>query len=219
MIAQSTPEQVLKVVAKWRMYIGIPKNEVGEELAVITDFIHKNYGHMTLQEIELAYNLSAMNRLDNVEFYGSFSPMYVGKVISAYLHYRKVLLTDAIREREKKIQEELEIANRPTPEQQRDFTREILGSFYNEYKEKGDFNDLLSLTFKHLRKYGYLKPSKEEVAEAMKYANHIIDTRDKKPIDRDFEVKLLGRKYVVKKYFDKISFDMLMNNIKTEHFS
>ena len=219
MIAQSKPEDVLKVVARWRLYIGIPKNEIGEELAVITEFIHKNYGHMTLQEIELAYNLSAMNKLDSVEFYGSFSPMYVGKVISAYLHYRKVLLTDAIREREKKMQEEMDIANRPTPEQQRDYTREILGSFYKEYKEKGDFNDLLSLTFKHLRKFGYLKPSKPEVAEAMKYAETTIDSRDKKPIDRDFEIKLLGRKYVVKKYFDSISYDMLMDNIKTEHFT
>jgi hypothetical protein len=61
--------KIIDVVAKWRMYIGMPKQDISEELNVIASFIGMTYKHLTLKEIELAYHLSAIRVLDDVEFY------------------------------------------------------------------------------------------------------------------------------------------------------
>jgi 2-isopropylmalate synthase len=62
-------DTLLGVVAKWRMYIGLPKTDVSEELMINVDFINKNYPFLTLGEIELAINLSVTRKLEDVEFY------------------------------------------------------------------------------------------------------------------------------------------------------
>ena len=56
-------DTLLGVVAKWRMYIGLPKTDVSEELMINVDFINKNYPFLTLGEIELAINLSVTRKL------------------------------------------------------------------------------------------------------------------------------------------------------------
>jgi hypothetical protein len=153
------------VVSKWRLYIGLPKEDVTEELAIVTDFISKNYNFLTLGEIELAYNLSVIRVLDDTEFYGSFSPLYVGKVLSSYLYYRKMTLADAIRRKEKYEMEQQEISNRPTPEEEAQLTKEILKDFYRKSQETGEVNDPFNICYNFLRKYHFMKVSKDDIEE------------------------------------------------------
>jgi hypothetical protein len=93
---------LINVVAKWRMYVGLPKTDVSEELSLVAQFLYKEYGYLTVNEIELAYTLSVTNRLREAEFFGYFSPLYVGKVLDAYLYYRKITMADTIRRRDSK---------------------------------------------------------------------------------------------------------------------
>ena len=216
-IAKCQPEQVLQVVAKWRLYVGMPKGDVSEELAIVTDFIYQNYGHLTLDELELAYNLTAQDKFD-VEFFGYFSPMYVGKVLSSYLHYRKIQLADAIRDRERKALEEMDKGAKPTPEEHCRITKEIFKSFYDRYKQTGVLKDVMSICYNHLRKHNMLKLTKPEIDEAMKYGEDNVEPDLEKSV-RAYEVKVLARSFCVQKYFDKVSIDIILDNIKPEQFT
>lgn len=216
---------LLKVVSKWRLYIGLPKEDVTEELAIVTDFIHKNYSFLTLGEIEMAYNLSAMRKLDDSEFYGSFSPLYVGKVLSSYMYYRKITLADAIRRKEKHEFEQEEIKNKPTPEEEAKLTKEILKDFHSKSQEIGEVADPFNICYNFLRKYNFLKVQKHEIDEAMQFGEKMyIQNAQKNAIfsslesNKETEVKKHARNYIVKKYFDKTDIDILLSKVTPDLF-
>ena len=217
--------KLLKIVSKWRVYVGIPKSDVSEELAIITDFIFHNFGHLTLKELELAINLSILRKLDDVDFYGSFSAMYVGKVLDSYLYYRKQTMADVIRRRDKKSYEELEQKSKPSPTEEAELTREIFADFYKEYKEKGSINDFMNLCWNFLRKYKFLTPVKAEYDEALEFAKKEIDKLNKNLFiredkdEKDQKIKILARNYLVQKYFDNVEINVVLNNIKPELFT
>ena len=217
---------LVDVVSKWRLYIGIPKSEdLGAELALVTEFIYSNYGFLTLSEIELAYNLSITRKLDDVEFYGSFSPLYVGKVLQSYLYYRKITMADAIRKKEKFDQQELEKKNKPTPEEEAKLTKEIVADFYKKSRETGEVDDPFNICYNLFRKAKFLKVSQDDIDEATLYGEKKYQENRKSPNlfakfqdNKELEVKRHARNYLVLKYFDTISIDILLLKIRPELF-
>lgn len=222
------PNVLLKVITEWRIYIGIPKAEdLGEELSVLTKFIYDNYGFLTVDEIRLAYNLSVTRKLKDVEFYGYFSPLYVGKVLDSYLYYRKVTMADVIREKEKAEREQKELENRPSPEKQAENMKALMRDFYDEYKAKGEIRDLFSIAYNFLRKHKLLIIPKEMIDEALAYGNKMAkDKNNSKPLFERFspsteetESQRYARNYCVQKFFDNVNIDIFLNNIKPELFN
>lgn len=215
--------EILKVVSKWRLWIGIPKKEVDTELSIATEFIAKTYPHLTVSEIELAYTLSISRKLEDVEFFGYFSPMYIGKVLDSYLYWRKITMADAIRRREKFLHEQEEIKNRPTPEQQCESTKEMFLEYYNVWKETNEISDPLSLCYNYLRKQKMLKLTQQEIDEALEYAKNEVGKKYnpfiKAIIPKENQINMEARCYCVKKFFQNVDIDVLLNNIKPEHFS
>ena len=214
----------MQVISKWRVYVGVPKSDVSEELAIITEFIFKNFGHLTIKELELAINLSVLRKLDDVDFFGSFSVMYVGKVLESYLYYRKRTMADPIRRMEKQKYEELEKQNKPTPQEEADLTREILSDFYKQYKEKGQINDILNICWFFLRKHKWLTPSRQDYDDAMSWANKEYDKLNKGFFsrvqdDKEQKIKILARNYCVQNYFSTINIEVVLKNIKPELFA
>lgn len=180
---------------------------------------------MTLGEIELAYNLSVMRILDDTEFYGSFSPLYVGKVLSSYLYYRKMTLADAIRRKEKYEMELQELKNKPTPEEEANLTKEILKDFYRKSQETGEVNDPFNICYNFLRKYKFMLVSKEDIDEAMSVGEKMyVVNLNKKTIlsnlgnDKEQETKRYARNYLVKRYFDRTDIDILLSKVTSELF-
>ena len=214
---------LLQVVSKWRVYVGVPKNDVSEELAIITEFIFTNFGFLTLKELELAINLSVLRKLDDVDFYGSFSAVYVGKVLDSYLYYRKRTMADAIRRQEKYNYQQLEIQNKPTPEQETELTKEIISDFYKQYKEEGKINDVLNICWFFFRKHKWLNPTRKDYDDAMAWA-----TTEHEKVERDFftrvkenketKIKIIARNYCVMNYFSTIDINVVLKNIKPELF-
>jgi len=157
-----------KVVAKWRAYLGIPKEGADpEELAIVIMYIKEHWDILTLSEIELAFTLSINRKLDDCEFFGFFSPNYVSKVLHAYMYYRKLALADALRAKEKFELEEAEKASRPTPEQECETTRELFLNFYEEFKKNGEINDPFNLAYNLLRKEKWMKVSESDINESL----------------------------------------------------
>lgn len=215
---------LLQVISKWRVYVGVPKSDVSEELAIITEFIYKNFGHLTIKELELAINLSVLRKLEDVDFFGTFSVMYVGKVLESYMYYRKRTMADPIRRMEKQKYEELEKRNKPTPQEEADLTKEILSDFYKQYKEEGQINDILNICWFFLRKHKWLTPNRKEYDDAMDWANKEYDKLNKGFFsrvqdDKEQKIKILARNYCVQNYFSKIDINVVLKNIKPELFA
>jgi len=229
-IHKTSKEDLLNVVVKWRMYIGIPKNDVAEEIALNAQFLYENYNFLTIQEIELAIKLSVFRKLPDTDFHGYFSPMYIAKVLDSYLHYRKITMADAIRKREKEVMKQMEAANRPSPEQQAKDTRELFRDFYKQWQERGEITDVFTLCYNFLRKHKMMEVPPTMVQEAQAYGKRKVqEVKEKvnkygsKPskIQLDFiqEEKKWARNYCVQKFFEKINIDVLCNNIKPEQFT
>lgn len=223
-LKDSTP--LLQVVAKWRLYIGLPKDDVSEELSIVRDFIHENFPHLTIKEIELAYNLSVLRKLDDCEFYGYFSPLYVGKVLDSYLYYRKRNMADLIRRKEKYNYLLLEEKNKPKPEEEAELTKSIFVDFYKQHKEGLEITDVFNICWNFLRKQKMINPQKTELDEALAFAKTKIQKQENDfykyttlGIDKESESKRYARNYCVQKYFDRVDINELLNKIKPELFS
>lgn len=224
--SENSKEELINIVVKWRMYIGIPKTDVAEELVLVAGFIFENYGFLTTPEIELAIKLSVLRKLKDTEFHGYFSPMYVAKVLDSYLYYRKMTMADSIRRREKAIAEEREIQNKPSPEEQAEGYKELFQSFYKEYKENGYIRDVFNLCYNFLRKHKMMEVYKETIEEAQAYGKRKVEEvketarKEGGKIDFDLglEEKRWARNYCVHKYFDTVDINVLCNNIKPQHF-
>jgi hypothetical protein len=218
-------DALLSVVSGWRMFIGLPKNDVTAELTIATKFISDHYGNfLTLAELELAYNLACIGKLGDVEFRGYFSPEYIGKVIRAFLHYRSTTLADAVRKREKRAAEIEDEKNRPTPQQQSDNMKKIIREFYNEYKKTGEVKDVLNICYNFLRKMKVLVVTQADLEKAQKWGKEkaeIIMKADQRNFkwNNEIEYKRWARNWCVQNFFQSVDIDVLINNIKPEQFS
>jgi hypothetical protein len=219
-------KNLMGLVGQWRVMIGLPKKEISEELAIVYNFVKDNYGHLTIGEIKLAMNLSIMGKLFDCEFHGIFSPMYVASVLNSYMFYRKRLLTDAIRRKEKHDAEILEQQNKPSPEQQAKTMKELVLDLYNEYKEKAEVRDHFSYIYKFLRRIEQLPLTQEDVALAQAYGKR--KWKEEKPLEfktmgsnssDKFNEDRLARNWCVQNLFDKVDINVLLNNIKSEQFT
>lgn len=223
-LLEKPQEKLIDIVSKWRMYIGMPKNDVTEELIIVAQYINENYPNITIAEIDLAINLSIRQKLKDSEFHGYFSPMYVAKVLDSYLHYRRTTLSDAMRRRDRYVHEQLEKANKPSPEQQSKDFKDIIKGLYNEWKETGEIGDPFTLAYNYLRRTNLLKVSKAEVEAAQKYAKDKT-TKIKQEGKIRFELNYereeikLARNWCVQNFFKNVNIDILLNNIKPEHFN
>lgn len=234
----------LAITSRWRMNIGIPKQDTTEELMIVSSYLVDEYPFLTESEFYLAIKLSMQNKLRDCEFYGFFSPMYVSKVIESYLYYRKVQTADVVRLKEKHESEERDRKNRPTPERQCQQMKEIVKGLYDEWKSTGEIKDHFNYVYRFLRKRFWLYLlreeetiisqnipkdicvilTKEDINEAqafgkLKAKEFLAKQNRKTDINLKLEEDKYGRNYCVEKYFKNVDIDMLLNNIKSDYFS
>lgn len=172
----ATPD-LLEYISKTRMLLGVPKDYNNkEELVIATQFVHNNYGGLTTKEYELAFNLFIMQKYDtDIQFYGMLSPLFISQVLNAYVNYKKPKLADAIMRRDKAKLEEDAKSKEPTKEQKAENQKIIIKGLWNEWKQKGEFTDLLSLSYeffannKELFKFTFDKKTSYKATE---WANH-----------------------------------------------
>ena len=80
---------LIGVFVEWGVMIGIRDTITPEENVINAKFIIHNYPYMTITELRQAINWSVVGRLDvDATPYGKLSPMYMAKIINAYLDKR-----------------------------------------------------------------------------------------------------------------------------------
>lgn len=216
-----------RIVAKWRAYLGVPKDGADpEELAVVIMYIREHWTMLTLAEIQLAFTLSINRKLDDDEFYGMFSPNYVAKVLHAYMYYRKITLADALRRKEKFELEQAAQHEKPTPEEECEITKELFTGFYKEIDRVGYINDPFNLAYNFLRKHKWMKVSESDIQESLIAGKkQYQEDQNKQSLlrqvseNQELEIKRNARNYLVAKYLKNVDINVLLNNIKTELFT
>lgn len=212
-------EKVVELAAEWRAYIGIPNNDIAEELTLAAKFMLMNYGHLTEAEIRMAYNLAIMRKLADVEFRGFFSPDYISRVLASFMHYRKITMADSIRRFQVYQLDTESKKNTPSPEVQCENMRATIKDFHNQFLEHGVFNDPLNIAYNFFRKHNMMVVSQGVIDEATKYGKKVVaDKKLTRIIDNENEFKIHARNFCVQEFFKNVDIDVLLNNIKPELF-
>ena len=216
-------ENLLDSVSQWRAYIGMPKDDVSMELVLIVDYVRKNWGELTLDEFGLAWKLSINGKLEDGGFYGYFSPMYVGQVLNAYKNYKKRNIEEVLRRKDKKYYEQLE--KKPSAEEQAENMRDILKSMYDSLLEKKEIYDPFNILYTFFRKHKWLKVNQTDIDTSLNVANfRYTENKQKNPFtsgfqkDKESQIKVIARNYLVEKYLEKNNIDILINNINSDLF-
>jgi hypothetical protein len=176
LISNLPMQTFLEHIAKTRMLLGMPKDYNNkEELVLATQFVHSKFGDLTTDEFELAFNLFIMQRYDvDIQFYGMLSPLFMSQVLYAYKKYKNANLALAKMRREKAELEEESKSKEPTKEQKAKTQKVIITQFWNDWKQKGDFTDILSLSYnffyknKQLFKFTF---DEKKIIDAQEWAN------------------------------------------------
>jgi hypothetical protein len=203
----------------------MPKEDVSLELAMIVEYLQKNWSNITTGEFEYAWLLSVNGKLEDCEFYGNFSPMYVSKVLNSYLYYRKQTLSQLIIRKDKDEYEKSIV--KPTPEERAELMKDNIRSIYKHLLEDDEVFDPFNLLYNFFRKHKWLKVSQKDIDEAMSVATNKYYTRKQKTAliklepnrSREDAIKSIARNYLVEKYLKKTEIDMLLNNINSELFT
>jgi len=68
--------------------VGLTDKVDDKDIITLTKFTEEAFPNLTIEDIKLAINLSMKGSLDaDIECYGNFSPLYISKILNAYLKY------------------------------------------------------------------------------------------------------------------------------------
>lgn len=95
--------RVQKVMTAVINLIGLKQSPTMEQKIMIERFLAQDLGRFTSDEVLLAFRMVASNKLSGIDHYGTLSPQYIGKVMTAYEDYtqQKKLLVQPIVEQPK----------------------------------------------------------------------------------------------------------------------
>jgi len=204
------------------------ENEVAMELAMISNFIQNNYSYLTPQELNTAIELSLTDKLNiDVKTYNSFSPMYISRILNAYIDYRK-LVFNQVNERKNKEILQIELDSPVTAEFKMSEMIELIRYIHQQYIETGKVNDVFNVLYNYFKRTNRIVLDKLIIAEAMAYGKkqmeiHLNETyglnlKSRETPDTDLITKRFARNYCVDKYFQGLNLEILISSIKLNEF-
>jgi len=225
-------DNLIDTLAKWRWMSGIntynqDDNEVARELVLLSKFVIKNYPQITIEEIDLAIDLSLTDKLDvDVRTFNSFSPMYVSRILNGYIEHRRKLYND-IYSRKVRVDEITEMEKKPTPKEQMDSTIDLIRHFYDKFKKDGFIDDVFNILYNYFRRTKKINPSKEVIDEAIKYGkikseehinSYFADVLIKERPNKKQMENRYARNYCVCKFFEKLNLEEFISKIEISEF-
>ena len=211
---------LIKSITSWRLHLGIKEKMSEEELIINMNFLKDSYPKLTLEDIRLAIKYSLNGTLNvNPETFGSFSPLYISKIINSYLNHKREELNhiqsrknyyDFINQKEPELTYEEKVWER------RKTIKWFITRIKQEDKYVGDFGHHV---WNLLNEKGFIKPDVIDMEEAEKQAEilknqNIYSTFAKamasmNPIEKEEEAnrlkELYGRFYIMKQFFAKVT--------------
>lgn len=203
------------------------EDDIAKELALIGKFIVNNYPQLTISEISLAIDLSLLDKLNcDVRTFNTFSPMYVTRILNAYIEYKRVMYNELMRKKES-LDLKRDMDKEITPEEKMESMVELIRYFYDKYKSQGIVNDYFNTLYNYLRRTNRLSISKEMIDEALKYGKeeaikhkkeYFDDALKKEKVNIEGVEKRYARNYCVQVFFNNLDIEKLISTIKIEEF-
>lgn len=218
-------ELLIETIMNWSIFLGLEINE--KELTMIVLFIQNSYSNLTIGEIIMAIELSAKRALNcEVEVYNNFSPMYVGRILSAYLSYRKTNMADLLIRKKNYDAQQEDLKRKPSPEQQEQIIKEHLIDIYNQAINKEEISDPFNIAYDFLKKHKLLKVIKGDVDKSIEYGQkkYTFDKYDEKTrrlkikLDEKREVEKNAKNFLVVKFLQKTNLEELLSKINSSMF-
>jgi hypothetical protein len=228
--------KLVELMAKWKLLLGVTTETTSQELIEICKFVYGNFKRFTLSDVTLAMNWAISGKTDmSYVSVKSMSAMYVSKAINLYEEEKRNIVnriaeSKAAYERKKSRDEIIQV----TPQEKADTFKTILIDAYDDYKNKGSFNDLGDFVYNWMKNNKIFNPSKQDINDAMIYGETKlrelrkleIEDRDKfkqltkylQSQDDETRKKKFAREYVISKFFDKVGLGQLVSYIKLEQF-
>ena len=227
--------ELVKVMAQWRLLLGVTNDSTQAELVVICQFIYDNFGKFTLADIKTAMNWSISGKID-VGFVTqkNISAFYISKCMQSY-EARKMQLVNEIAYNKQRFESRRDLDTKAdvTPEYKCQVFKEYLISIYESYKDNETFWDTQESIYKWMKATNQISPTKDEVDEALNYAD--VKMRKEKE-ERNMETILRGikstsadqnpeekrkkyaREYIVCKKFEDTDIIQLLKKVHVSYF-
>lgn len=204
------------VVTKWVYMIGMTGKVSDKDIIAVTTIIVDLFPNITIKQIEMAIKLSLQGALEvDTDTYGTFSPLYVSKILNAYLTYSKGIIKE-VNWRKMSVdqmnQKQLEIPY----EQRLNSTKDTIAFYIEKVTTTNDYiGDFNNIIWELLKRMNMLNPRVLPLDEADKWAENkailMSQTTDAKRFSkmsneqRKNEInalkKMYGRYYVLRKFF------------------
>lgn len=167
-------KMLLHHVTVWKIMTGILNQPTEDDYILICDFIKINYGTLNIFDIKNAMNLSSSNKLEikktaNDESFANFSCVYVGRILSAYIEYKKEIVFDVRKAIEKK-QSLLPPPKKSLAEQKKDLFAYIEKSYNEIIIQQYEYQDFMNIFFTFLYQNNFIKITDAKRNEAILYA-------------------------------------------------
>jgi len=225
-------KSVIDLVGYWMANLGVINSITVEEMQMIANFIIDNYGQLTADEIRKAITLSLKDSLDcDVELYNkSFSPRYVGKILSAFIKYKNAELQDYKARMEA---EQLKYDYLPaTPLQKMEITITYIRDSYNEYKKDKSKIDYLHLCYGYLKKTKRINATKQMISDAMNFGKQQAEVYLQKNFMNALKERLKGyesvdkeqlgikyaKSYLVAQFFNQVDINRFLDSVTIQEF-
>lgn len=213
--------RLIAVVTKWRIMLGLSKDMTEDELKINCKFIKDSYPKGTIKDVEMAINMSLRGSLDvNPEPYGSFAPLYISRILNAYMAYSEQVINKML---EIKRREERRLANEPKKQsyEERIVSRRDYIIWWGTKVQHSNtyLADFDSIMWNFLTRNNLIKSDSALLADASEFADNEIvkenmDVSFKKIFDKmsladkqeDTKKRreMYGRYFMMKKFFQQI---------------
>lgn len=233
-LGSSASDSIVDLMAKWRWMAGVSSNnqdelELAKELVLISSFVINNYESLTIDEINTAIDLSLTDKLAvDVRTFNVFSPMYVGKVLNAYIDFKRAVVNKVS---DIKATKELksELTKPVSDEYRMESMVELIRYMYWKYKSDGIINDVFNTVFSFLYRTKRLIVPKEMADAAVEYGSRMaiaevdktygILIREADKPNRELIKSRYARNYCVQEYFSLLpDIDSLISGININDF-
>ena len=226
---------LVKLMAQWRLLLGVTNDSTETELVVICQFIYDTFGKFTLADIRLAMNWSISGKIDvGYVTQKNISAFYISKCMQSY-EAKKMYLVNEIAHNKHRYESrrDLDTKTEVTAEYKCQVFKEYLISIYESYKENDTFWDTQESIYKWMKATSQINPTKDEIDEALNYADVKLRKEKEerymesvlkriKPTSADQNPeekrKKYAREYIVCKKFDETDIIQLLKKVYVSYF-
>lgn len=222
---------IVDVLAQWRLLLGVTSDTTEAELIFITQFIYDNYKHFTLSDMKIAKNWAIMGKID-VGFVTqkTFSSYYIARSLNAYEEEKRKIINQINENRERYLRrKDLDNPIKLTPEENaRNFKDHII-TIYKIHSQGKEIVDIGDMIYNWMKAVGLMKPDSQEVSDALIYATDKVrefnyengKNQTKLQVDPETDEarkKKYARAYCIGKQFDRMSISAIIEKITIEYF-